>query len=301
MNGEARHAAFRMDRTLTLRMFTPLRSVMPRQPRLRVLMYHSISDQLDEGVHAYYRTVTSPRRFAEQMEFLRASGYQFMTLTQGLQWARSVADERMTSGTASSDSDGPVIVTFDDGFRDFQTAAFPVLQRLRIPSTVFLATSCLDGHFITGQECLRRAEVARLAAQGVEFGSHTVTHPRLVELGYAAVDEELRKSRDDVEQIVGARVATFSYPYRFPEEDTRFTAGLCQLLSDCGYDGGVTTRIGRSTCRDNPYILKRLPVNDDDDPAFFKAKLDGAYDWMHAAQLARKRIRRVLRSLRRER
>jgi peptidoglycan/xylan/chitin deacetylase (PgdA/CDA1 family) len=301
MNDSASRVAFRLDRMLTMRLFSPFRPATPRPPRLRVLMYHAISRQLDRRVHPYYRTATSPERFKAQMEFLRGNGYCLMTLGQALQWARGGSERAPTPADPESpDRSGPVVVTFDDGFRDFYTTAFPILQRLGIPSTVFLATGCLDGRFVTGEECLRKSEVAMLAAQGVEFGSHTVTHPKLVELEHLAVEAELLRSREDIQQMLGRAVTLFSYPYRFPEEDVAFTARLAASLEVCGYVGGVTTRIGRSSCTENPFFLKRLPVDDDDDIAFFRAKLEGAYDWLHTAQLAYKCARRLLRHDRKE-
>jgi peptidoglycan/xylan/chitin deacetylase (PgdA/CDA1 family) len=156
---------------------------------------------------------------------------------------------------------------------------------------VFLATGCLNGRFVNGQPCLRRAEVGELAARGVTFGSHTVSHPRLVHLGQSDIDKELLRSRQDIEQITGAPATLFSYPYRFPEEDAAFTARLADRLKRNGYEGGVTTSIGSASASDHPLFLKRLPVNDDDDAELFRAKLEGDYDWLHGVQLASKRWR----------
>ncbi len=288
--------SFRLDRMLSMHLVGPLQANLRRRSRLRILMYHAISRQLNRTVHPYYRTVTSPERFEAQMEFLRSNGYRLMALGQALQWARDAENLAPTLADPDSpDHGGPVVVTFDDGFRDFYTTAFPILQRHQIPSTVFLASGFVDRCFVTGEECLHKSEVALLAAQGVEFGSHTVTHPVLVDLEHHAVEAELRRSREDIQQILGRAVTLFSYPYRFPEEDAVFTTRLAASLEECGYVGGVTTRIGRSICAENPLFLKRLPINDDDDIAFFRAKLEGAYDWLHIAQLARKRARSLLR------
>jgi hypothetical protein len=62
-----------------------------------------------------------------------------------------------------------------------------------------------------------------------------------------------------------------------------------------GYNNGVTTVVGRAQPGDNPFLLKRLPANEGDDPAFFAAKLDGAYDWLARPQSWSKAARRRLR------
>jgi len=280
-------SCFRLDRFLTLGVAARLPRVATGAPRTRlpILMYHGISHRVNEKAHPYYQTVTTPKRFHSHMVFLRDSGYCPMTLGQAL---RRLQDTSVETG------DKPVVVTFDDGLRDFYARAFPILDHLDIPATVFLSSGYLDRRFVTGEECLRKVEVAELAARGVEFGSHTVTHPRLTDLGDPAIAAEIARSRDAIQDVTGLGVTLFSYPYRFPEEDGAFVRRLDRLLKDSGYRGGVTTRIGRASTADNPLFLKRLPINDEDDLSLFKAKLEGAYDWLHPIQLTSKRLRRLI-------
>ena len=287
----------RLDRLLTLGVVAPLRSRIARpQPsrHLRILMYHGISDRTDGERHPYFRTVTTPAAFRAQMEFLRDGHYRAMTLGDALRWKRSVAPAAEAAGGSRGDDRAPVVVTFDDGLRDFRSAAFPILEELGIPATVFLTSGCLNGQFITGEECLTDAEIVELAAKGVEFGSHTVSHPQLATLGDGALRQELEGSRKAIEDILGRPVDLFSYPYRFPEEDSAFVGRLGAGLIAAGYSAGVTTSIGRAAVDADPLFLRRLPINDADDLPLFKAKLDGDYDWLHHVQVARKRVRRLL-------
>jgi peptidoglycan/xylan/chitin deacetylase (PgdA/CDA1 family) len=136
-----------------------------------------------------------------------------------------------------------------------------------------------------------------MAHYGIEIGSHTVSHPGLQTLDPKRRFAELSDSRDAIEQIIGQQVSTFSYPYRFPEEDACFVRSLAQMLSRAGYMAGVTTAIGRSSDRDHPLFQKRLPVNDADDARLFSAKLAGAYDWLHGVQLGSKYLRSALHHL----
>ena len=77
---------------------------------------------------------------------------------------------------------------------------------------------------------------------------------------------------------------TFAYPYAFPPTKSQRATQVVDLLRGEGFRSNVTTRIGRVRPNDNPYLLRRLPINGCDDLALFGAKLAGAYDWMEQPQ-----------------
>lgn len=263
--------------------------------RLPVLMYHSISDDPEAGRSAYYKVCTSPRRFAEQMRWLADWGYRGVTLTQGLEALRGRA--------AGSDGAGarPVAITFDDGFRDFRTAALPILQQHGFSATMYLPTAFIgedrsasgraDRRSFNSRECLTWPEVRLLEAAGIEFGSHTVSHPRLIELDWPVIEAELRDSKAILEHNLGHPVRSFAYPYGYPSTNRAFTARFKQTLRTLGYETCVTTEIGLVRPADEPLELKRLPANSADDAALLGAKLAGAYDWLHWPQSIVKRLK----------
>ncbi len=273
----------RWDRWLTLNVAQPLSWAhgASRRRAVPILMYHAIADDTDDRAAPYFRTVTSAARFAEHVDFFTRNGWQALSLSA----AMAVLQD------PEADASKTVAVTFDDGFRDIYTTAQPLLASAGFGATVFLSTDFLDRRFVTGRECLRRSEVRTLSAQGIEFGSHSVTHRRLVTLSQAELRQELTVSKQEIEDLTGQPVTLFSYPYRFPSEDTRFTRSFGALLDDSGYRRGVTTTIGRSRPHDDRFFLPRLPINDGDDRALLAAKLHGHYDWLRVVQQARKAAR----------
>jgi peptidoglycan/xylan/chitin deacetylase (PgdA/CDA1 family) len=277
----------RIDRTLTLALFGPLQRLVARDGgvSIPILMYHSVARDLDDAQRPYFRRVTSPEAFARQIALLRASGYASVTLSQALDALEAAGEGGAVRGAPK------VVITFDDGFRDFCTEAFPILEQAGYTATVFLPSAFIGKPFITGRECLSAAEVRALADKGIEFGSHSVSHRPLVYLGADELGMELRDSKSAIEDVVGRAVTTFSYPYRFPEQNARFTTMFAQLLDECGYCGGVTTTIGRAGPQDDLRFLPRLPVNDCDDAPLLRAKLCGHYDWLRSGQRLRKRSR----------
>jgi hypothetical protein len=77
---------FRIDRFLTLSLFHPLHRLIrsDKGARIPILMYHSISDDKENKVHPYYRTVTSPEVFADHMRFLYENGYRAISLSEAV-------------------------------------------------------------------------------------------------------------------------------------------------------------------------------------------------------------------------
>jgi peptidoglycan/xylan/chitin deacetylase (PgdA/CDA1 family) len=245
-------------------------------------MYHSISDRDEPGRRPYYRTVTASDVFGSQMRLLRECGYRTIGLNEAGQISgKAVAGRR-------------VIITFDDGFRDFHTHAFPILSRFGFTATMFLPTAYIanERRQFNGIECLTWSEVRELERSGMVFGSHTVTHPQLRTLSLPAVRRELEYSKEAIEDKIGRPVTSFSYPYAFPEADRNFCRELRTILGECGYTNGVSTTIGTAGQRSDVFFYKRLPVNSCDDARLFAAKIEGAYDWLHSAQYALKLLGR---------
>jgi peptidoglycan/xylan/chitin deacetylase (PgdA/CDA1 family) len=131
-----------------------------------------------------------------------------------------------------------------------------------------------------------------LHAEGIQFGSHTVTHPALRSLAPEQIDYEVGHSKETIEQRLGVAVPSFSYPYAFPEEDVDFTGYLLETLKNHGFKNGVSTILGRAGLGSNHFCLPRLPVNTWDDPPLLRAKLEGGYDWMHWPQWLSKVLHR---------
>jgi len=266
----------RIDRLATLHLAHPLKRVWRRSAsRVPILMYHSISDNHFGKSHPYYQINTSPRVFANQMRWLRQNGYRSMHVTD--MWKAMVGREDLSK---------TVVITFDDGYRDFLTDAADILKQCGLSATIYLATNRIQDApaRIEGADYLTWRDVRELHNIGMRFGSHTVTHPDLRSLGPEQIDYELGYSKEAIEQELGAQVDSFAYPFAFPEEDKHFTRFLADALENHGFESGVSTIIGRASLRANRFFLPRLPVNSWDDAALLRAKLDGGYDWLHWPQ-----------------
>jgi peptidoglycan/xylan/chitin deacetylase (PgdA/CDA1 family) len=191
-----------------------------------------------------------------------------------------------------------------------------VLQKHGFTAMVFLPTAFIGGsrsvqgsrfdgsgfkvscHFAFRNphcEFLTWNEVRELRRHGIHFGSHTVNHPKLVELDWPEITSEISNSKSNIEQRLGEPVTTFCYPFAFPQRNRPFVERFTALLRETGYRCCATTKLGRLKTGDDPYSLKRLPANSLDDAALFAAKLEGAYDWLAAPQSAVKTLKALVR------
>jgi peptidoglycan/xylan/chitin deacetylase (PgdA/CDA1 family) len=279
----------RFDRQLTTAFFHPLQRAGFGAPGLRlpILMYHGLCADPEDGVAPYYKTNTEPSIFRRQMQDLASQGYKTADLSQVLEWLRG---GRLFENKT-------VVITFDDGLRDFLTHAFPALRAHGFTATMFLPTAFVGGQVrpFKGKETLTWPEVRELRRAGIAFGSHTVNHPELVNLAGPEIDRELRDSRAQMEQQLGEPVTTFAYPYAFPQGNRPYAEMFRDRLVQAGYACCVTTELGRVKAGDDPYRMKRLPVNSWDDEALLRAKLEGGYDWLALPQRAFKKLKASFR------
>lgn len=233
--------------------------------------------------HPYFCTEIAPATFEQHLKYLAENGYTAKTLSE-------FADMNNRAGHKN------VVITFDDGYQDFYNYALPLLNRYKMPATVFVPAGLIDkGRCeLEGKRLMSWEQIRECSNQGIEIGSHSNTHTLLVNIDRNDLAHELSESKKEIENQLGHQINSFAYPYRFPEENRPFVNLLCSLLEKNGYTFGVTTRIGTAKPGHNPLQLKRLPVNEFDDTALFRAKLDGAYDWVYTLQYSIKVIRSKL-------
>src|ERR1017187_2611362 len=280
-------SSLRADRIGTLYFVRPWRRLVAGRNNMRIpiLMYHSISELSETNAHPYFETRTSPSVFEIQMKYLRDRGFSTI----------SPADVVALVSSEQIDTKKKIVITFDDGFRDFYTHAFPILQKYGLNATVYLPTAYISQNkkLFLGKECMTWSEVRELNKLGVAFGSHTVTHPPLKLLSEADLEREIRCSKDTIENELGSSIYSFAYPYAFPEQDRAFMHRLRDALKGAGYHNGVSTVIGSVQSLEERFFMKRLPANSWDDPKFFQAKIEGDYDWLHSPQYLKKLMRQT--------
>lgn len=204
-------------------------------------MYHRVGG-VPPGAPSITRALTVPTaQFDAQMTWLHDSGFHAIT-----PFELFAALERGASLPSK-----PVMITFDDGYRDILWNAAPLLHRLRMPATAFLITDRIsdgDPSFLTW------AEVRRLEARGFSIGSHTVHHLELPYLPPREAYLELAASRATLEEHLHRRVQWFAYP------SGRFDATVVGLVRKAGYVMAVTTMHGDLQRADHPYLLRRDAV-----------------------------------------
>ena len=144
----------------------------------------------------------TPPDFRSQIEWLDASG-EFSSL-----------DEVVDRLGQSQPSDRWVL-TFDDGYRDVFLNAYPLLEKRRIPFTLYLTTSFIESgeRFPSGVEPLRWDDVEAMMSSGlVTIGAHTHTHPDLRQCDREAIDSEIASSNELIGRRLGIMPRHFAYP-----------------------------------------------------------------------------------------
>ena len=208
-----------------------------------ILMYHRI-DVLRPSLPAITRALTvAPADFAAQMRWL--AGHGFHSITQAQLFA---ALEHGKSLPAK-----PVLITFDDGYRDVLFNAGPALKRLGMHATAYVITSRISGSDVS---FLSWAQLHALEQDGIEIGSHTVHHVELPSLLDPTALQELIQSRHALELHLHHPVQWFAYPAG------RFDAHSEELVRQAGYVLAVTTQPGSAQDARAPFALHRYEVLD---------------------------------------
>jgi len=196
-----------------------------------ILEYHRVG--VDAGLPGL---TVAPAQFAAEMEWLHGAGYHAISL------ARLLAALELHAPLPSR----PLLITFDDGYRDVLWNAAALLHRLHMPAADFVITDRVGG---PDASFLDWRELARLEALGFTIGSHTVHHLPLTALSSEQAFRELRDSRLDLEQHLRVPVWSISYPFGLAD------GRIARLAARAGYLLGVTERPG--SMQRAPLLLRR--------------------------------------------
>ncbi len=233
--------------------------------RVPILMYHHISDTPPLAYSQVDLTVTA-QNFAAQLAYLSTHGYhaiKLVDLFNTLYYGRPLPPR-------------PVILTFDDGYADNYTDAFPLLRRYHMVGAFYIITG-LVGTTLGVNTYVTWPQVEVMAAAGMDMESHTVSHPDLGLLDADRDTYELRFSRAVLAGRIHRAVQFLAYPSGAPfrsgtlEAQTRIRA----ILARYGYIGAVLDPVTPSTRQDAraPYQLPRVRVSRATTLAQFAARL----------------------------
>lgn len=231
--------------------------------RLPIMLYHRIAPA---GAPHSTRFRLTPEQFEQQLAYLSASGFHSVTAEQ---W-RECAQFRRPLPRRS------VLITFDDGYRDFASHAWPLLRRYGFGAHVFLVSEHVAGFNAWDDDLGERIPlldwdtIVGLAEQGVVFGSHSATHRRLTALSPTAVAEECLRSRATLEERLGRTVSTIAYPWGDVDAVVEHLAGAS------GYVQGFSCQPGPARFSAPPLALPRIEVTGDDSLESFIRKLGPA-------------------------
>jgi hypothetical protein len=228
---------------------TPLGMLGRRRPRdVLILGYHRVGvgdAEIDMPV----------RTFARQLDLLSAEGE-----------VRSLDD--------ALDDGGAIVITFDDGTRDFYERVLPMLVERRLPVLLYLATAMTEDPEPLGLgPGLTWSMIEEAVASGfVTIGSHTHRHANLARLDSREADEEMRRSKELIEDRLSLPCRHFAYPWGVASHDADQVAR--RLFDTAALDGWRTNRWGQI----DPHRLGRTPILKSDGVAFFRLKAKGMLD-----------------------
>lgn len=242
--------------------------------RVVFLCYHGVTKRAarspddPKGLHVNYL------RFKQHLEFLR-SHYHVISLSDYIAAQRD----------GKSLPHYSVVLTFDDGFRNFLTMAAPLLAQYAMRATVFLVTDKaretvnidLPSEWTPADDRrhLSWSEAKRLTEQqNVEFGSHTCSHSGLLTLSLQDAQRELLHSYQDLVSNLGVKAAILAYP------KGQYSRVIADEARKVGYAGAVTTDRGRNEVNHDPFTLGRTLIGDNDDLPSFAVRVSGARSWL---------------------
>jgi peptidoglycan/xylan/chitin deacetylase (PgdA/CDA1 family) len=173
----------------------------------------------------------------------------------------------------NGENGGGVVITFDDGYRDFHEWVVPLLVRYGLPATLYVATGLMEGEDGTTVDRLTWSNLRDAMATGLIFvGAHTHTHRDLSLATEGQAEEDMLRSKDLIEDNLGVQCRHFAYPFAVGSAGADRAAR--RLFDSAALHAWRTNRRGKT----DPYRLGRTPILRSDGQFYFRAKVRGLLD-----------------------
>lgn len=224
------------------------------QIKLPVLMYHHVREINSSMTKTAQELSVTPANFDKQMGYLRDNNFTSIPIDQMMD-----ALEKNTKLSAK-----PIIITFDDGYRDFYTDAFPILKKYNIRATVFVVSDYFDAPaYVT------KSMIKEMAENGIiDFESHGHTHTYLDRTSKTKLDFELTESKKRIKEITGKEVKHIAFPYGAWNNETLTEA------AKIGYRSGFTIYQAYIHFKKYPLLQDRIRVNLSNNLSVFAKKVE---------------------------
>ena len=216
--------------------------IPPGRPQVRVpiLEYHYIRVVTDPRDRLGFNLSVTPADFQAQMDWLQGNGYHPVDLND----LRAYFKEQKPLPAR------PVILTFDDGYTDFYTTAFPVLQSHGFKGVAYIVPGFLDH-----PRYMTSAQVVEIDRAGIEVAAHTMTHVDLTKASAAGLASEIQGSKNALERMLGHPVQDFCYP------SGMFNATVIAALQQFGFESATTELPGTDHTWASRLTWTRVRVN----------------------------------------
>lgn len=198
-----------------------------------VLCYHTIGDVPGNTLYV------SQEKFREQMKYLKDNGYFTLTIDE-------FNDYILTHKAIPEKS---VLITFDDGYRDNYTLAYPILKENSQNATIFVITDTFNN-----PSNLSKDQILEMHGNGIDFASHTTKHQALNEFSYEDQLNILKDSKKALEDLLGKDIVTFAYPYSKYNTDTDKAVKTAGYKVAFDLDGGITYQNNDPIHIDRQYV-----------------------------------------------
>jgi len=214
-------------------------SLSPQYPKIEkyqvpILMYHYIRNAGGETELGQKLSV-SPTNFHRQIKKLKDEGFETIRLVD-------LADpDKKGLSRVIDEGKKPLVITFDDGYVDAYTQAFPILKQYGYKGTFFIIRDFTGRH-----NRLSKEQIDKMQAEGMEIGSHTLTHPDLSRISISEQRKQIFDSKGDTN--------TFCYP------GGKYNSKTVSLVKEMGYLAAVTTKIGVANETSDLLELPRVRV-----------------------------------------